>query len=366
MISSRKRTRRNSSAVVVGALAALVIGLGGCDGKPSTRSDNVVIDASAESSAKAADASNSKIVTMIMPFGGRNVEMIIWQQAAVEEMGKFVGQTNAILDVRALGADDQPEKQADLVRDAVKRGASALIVVASDPKSIAPALIEARDKGVQVLLLSRPVPIDGNKPFPLVRYPGFDDLAKKMVETGRLVARDREIADNAPAMILLHEPKDDHTDLRIAAFKKALKDAKIPLVAVESFEEYPAKAARAIERVMKKYPDLGYILADEDQGVEATTAARALYNPEKPPIVLGFVWSQKQVALLRSGDVTALVNRKVQGGAARAVKAAVALCRGEPLPELAMQPSLELANDPVEAGRIAVKSFKMKGDPNRR
>lgn len=369
MIRFRKGVRRESKVVAIASavlITSLLIGLWGCDSSPSRSSDTVVISAPAEDSSKAAEASNVKIVTMILPFGGRNIEYIIWHQAAVEEMGRFVGQNNALLEVSELKADDPATKQADLVRDAVARGSSALIVVAADPKSIAPALLEARAKGVHVVLLSRPVPVQGHPPFPLVSYPGFDEYAKKMLEVGRKVARDRKIADDAPAMILVHEPKDDHTDLRVEALKKALREAKIPLVAVEHFEEYPAKANRAIEKVIKKHPDLGYILADEDQAVEGTTAARGLYNPEKPPIVIGFVWSQKQKAFLRSGDVAALVNRKVQGGAARAVKAAVALCRGEPLPDLAMRPSLETANDPIAAGRTAIQSFQLKGDPNRR
>ena len=102
-------------------------------------------------------------------------------------------------------------------------------------------------------------------------YPGFDDIAKKMLVTARLVARDRKIADDAPALILIHEPKDDHTDLRVAAFKKALEDAKIPLADVESFEEYPSNAATVIERSFKKHPKLGYILTDEDEAIEGTT-----------------------------------------------------------------------------------------------
>ena len=163
MISLRMQRRiRRRPGVVVATLAALLFGLGGCDSKPAVVSDTVVIDPGVESKTTA-DASNTKLVTMLMPFSGRNVELIIWRQAAMEEMGRFVGRTGAILDVRTLKQNDPPARQAEMVREAAVRGTSGLIVVAADPKSIAPALIVARDKGIHVVLLSRPVPVRGKR-----------------------------------------------------------------------------------------------------------------------------------------------------------------------------------------------------------
>ena len=81
--------------------------------------------------------------------------------------------------------------------------------------------------------------------------------------------------------------------------------------------------------------------------------------------MIGFIWNQKHLNLVRSGDVTAFANRKVQAGATRAVKAAIALCRGEPLPDLRLEYTLEQALDPIAASRNNLKSFSLR-PPNKR
>jgi ribose transport system substrate-binding protein len=340
------------------ALAALgLVGWAGCDsgsdGAPRAKGINASIDEPAPP-----DATGSKLVTMLMPQPIPNDELVIWRQVAMEEGGRQAAESGIVLEVQILAPGDPPAKQVEQVRAAVAKGSAALIVVAADAKAVAPALIEARDKGVPVVLLSRPVPVEG-KPFPLVAIAPLEPSARELVGTALLVAKDRGLGD-APALLVVKDPPDEHTEARVAAMEAALAEAKVPLRKTMHITAYPEEAGDMIAEELKARPDVSMVLADEDQGFSGIDTALFKLGLEKPPAMGAYVYDPKFKSQVRMGNGAALVNRRVQAMAARAVLVAVALVEGKPLPELVLNPEVIRASDPVATAREWLRSANLR------
>lgn len=345
-------TRRAATARALAAVLGLV-GWAGCHGP----SDDAA-DAGEPRAHDLAPAARSKVITLLMPQPIPNDELVIWREVAREEGGRQAAEANMVVEVRVLGPDDRPSRQAEQVREALAKGSAALIVVAADAKAVAPALLEARGKGVPVVLLSRPVPVEG-EPFPLVKTAPFEPSARQLVETARMVAKDRGLAD-APALLIIKDPPDDHTEARVAALKSALEEAKIPLRKTIHVTAYPEEAGSVIAEELKARPDVSMILAEEDQGFSGIGDALDKLGMTKPPASAAYAYDPKLITQVKFGNGAALANRRVQAMAARAVKVAVALVEGKPLPELVLAPEVIRASDPVAVAREWVEKSNFR------
>jgi ABC-type sugar transport system substrate-binding protein len=339
---ARSRTRRAALATAL----AMAVGLGGGAGcQPPPPADSGDAGGAEPTSVVA----GSKLITMLMPQPIANAELMIWRQVAMEEGGRQAAESGMVLEVQALGPTDPPAMQAEQVRAALAKGSAALIVVAADAKAVAPALVEARDKGVPVVLLGRPVPVEG-QPFPRVAPGAFEPSARELVATAALVAKDRGIADK-PALVVVKDPPDDHTEARVAALTTALAEAKVPLRATLHVTPYPEEAGGLISEELKARPDVSMILADEDQGFSGIGDALDRLGLQKPPAAAAFVYDPKFKSQVMFGNGAALVNPRVQALASRAVRVAVALVENKPPPDLVLNPELIRASDPVAAAR---------------
>jgi ABC-type sugar transport system substrate-binding protein len=200
------------------------------------------------------------------------------------------------------------------------------------------------------------------KPLPLITFGPFEASAREMVQTARLVAKDRGIPDDAPAQIVVHKPYDDHTAQRVEAMKGALKEAGIPLLAVLEFDRYPGDASAALSRVAKAVPNLGYVLVDEDQGITGCSGmTREEYDPDRPPVVVGYLRDPKSRMQVKLGECAALADRRVQLLAIKAVQAAVELAQGKSVPErVEVQPEVIRGSDPVAISKEAVRQNKIR------
>lgn len=79
------------------------------------------------------------------------VEGITWFQRMAVGVGKFNKDNSKAVQAWQTGPDTgDPAKQVAIVEDLIAQGVDALIVVPNDPKSIAPVLKKARDKGIIV------------------------------------------------------------------------------------------------------------------------------------------------------------------------------------------------------------------------
>lgn len=232
---------------------------------------------------------------------------------------------------------DPPSRQADLVRQAAKGGASALIVVAEDPDSLAPALVEVRDKGVPIMLLGKPVPIEG-KAIPVIESPPYSESAKALVAAAVKEAKVFGFPAEGPAVILINAQTDRGTASRVAALEAALEEAGVALLDRVKFGEASGSptagdAQTVVEAMARSRPGIAIILADEDQGVSGAVAARDSLKDKGQYSVAGFARDPRTANLVSIHACAAVVNLNLVGTGRQAVRNAIRMIKGEPVAE---------------------------------
>lgn len=251
----------------------------------------------------------------------------MWEQVARSEAGLM----RAVLVAKRSPAGDKAKSQAELVRESARRGASALIVVPEDVETLAPALAEVRDKGTPILLMVRPVPVPG-KPIPVVKTPPFEESAKALVAAALKTPGMTSFPEDRQAVILVNSRKNEFTDERVAALKKALADAKFPLLETVEFgvgvnRPLAAEAQKALEPLLEKNPKLALVLADEDQGLSGSVVARN--HLEKDFILVGFAANSKTSNLVQVHESPAIADENIVGLARQAVHSVMKMVKGE-------------------------------------
>lgn len=213
---------------------------------------------------------------------------------------------------------DPPEKQAELIKSAVKRGGGLLIIVpAAETQPIIDAIAEARDKGAPTVLLERELKLPG-KPVPTIVFEDYAKPAKEIV--GALVkdAKSAGFAPGDPALIVRRLPGDSQADARIAAFKKALAERSVPIAEEVEFTGLFEAAKPLIEDAVKRHPNIAMVVADEDNGISAsvqvfsTTQDLEDNDPKRYKFgVGGFVINQSSIKMVDGGAVSALAERSL-------------------------------------------------------
>src|SRR5262249_48872059 len=288
-------------------------------------------------------------VWLIMPRD-EALEHGTWEKYAREEASA----ARALLEVKRPQSDGPPTGQADLVRGAAEGGASALIIVAEDPKSLAPALVEARAQGMPIVLLERDVPVEG-KPFPLVLAPPFLESAKQSVEAALEDATSAGFPREGPAIILANNGGDTQTPERIEALQQALKEAGVRLLKVVRFgtilgQPTTTDARQAIEPVLAANPKLAMILATDDEALNGTVTlrderfsaamqkgyggeeARRAFANKGQWVVAGYASATRNFNLARFHMCSAISDRNLIGMARQALQLALRQARGETVP----------------------------------
>ena len=167
----------------------------------------------------AIEASAALNIGVVLPAGGF-AEVEVWEDTARRQEGS----SRAIASIYRLTPNDPPSMQADLIRKAASEGCTALIVLAEDPKSVAPAIAEVRKAGTPVVILDNPVEPEGLSPIPTVRYEDEGPIAARLVAAsiadakvagpppfgpGRLLG-EAGFPPDGPAMILCNTGPDAH------------------------------------------------------------------------------------------------------------------------------------------------------------
>ena len=203
--------RRPVAGVAVAVVAGCLAATSGCDGAKSVRSGSGVPPAPPPSEAAS--------VALILPSRGL-AEQDVWEAEARRDEARV----HALIEVRKPAPGDPPGRQAELIREAAASGVSALIVVAEDAKLVAPAIAEARDRGLPVVLLDRDVPLPGDGPKPPLV--GFEDVnlsAKALVAAAMSDAQAAGFPPGGPALLIHNDVGDDRAPLRIKALRSALE-----------------------------------------------------------------------------------------------------------------------------------------------
>src|SRR5579864_464275 len=285
--------------------AALLLLAGGCE--PASLGTGA--DPSAPSldlPAAPAVSEKATVIVLIMPAKVSDSQRA-WEQVARAEAGR----SSAILEIKQPKLGDPPGRQAELVQEAAEHGASALVVVAEDHAEIASTLGELRDKGVPIILLSRPVPVSGRS-LPLVMAAPFVKSARTLVAAAIKDAANVGLSPTGPALILMNNRTDEQSDDRVAALRSALEDAGVTVLDTVRYGVGVAipmvrEAQQAVETAVSAHPDISMILADDDNGLSGAVVARQKLQERLGMYALaGFATNPKTANLVNMDECAAV------------------------------------------------------------
>jgi ABC-type sugar transport system substrate-binding protein len=232
---------------------------------------------------------------------------------------------------------DRPEKgasatrQAELIEKAVADGASAILILPQDPKTVAPALEAARERGVSVVVLNHPVEGAGG-PFTLVTQPPIEESARTMIDGVLAGVKKSKLSQRGPAVLVVNrESPSSVTDARTEGLSKALKAAGVSEVVVLDFEMKGITDQELYRRALDRSPRPSMILATDDTGLTVLADVRrsdAEHNLNAP--ILGGLGSTKaSFSAVRGGQIASVVDMRAQPLVEQAMRIAIAQFRGE-------------------------------------
>lgn len=232
------------------------------------------------------------------------------------------------------------EAQAEAIRSAAARGVSGLIVIADDPAAVAPAAREALGRGVAVVPLLREIPGLSGKTSAVVLAP-LGGPARQVVAAALEDAGKRGFEAGAPALLLIKQPADLLSDLRVAALREAAAEAKLNVREEARFEDRSQGAQKVVLNTLKAEPGLAIVLADEDNGLQGVSMARGGLAPPGKFVSAGFGCFATTNYLVNSDECSAVAELRPIDLGRRAVEAALKLADGQSLPDRqALEPNL--------------------------
>ncbi len=242
-----------------------------------------------------------------------------------------------------------PAQQAEVIEESLKKGASALLVVAADPKAVAPALEEARDRKIPVVVIGREIPVEG-KPLPLVTFAPAEEPASRIL--AQLGSRDGEPSgSDAPAVVLTDSAGGWRMQDLVGALKRAAEAASRPAPRVVRFEKRVAVASDALATTLEADPAIHLVLFEDRLGAEAAAQVADLpaIGRGRDLRLGGFVADRDPRIHDALAKGAVVMNRKVDEAARQAARMALKMLKEEPVPDrVAIEPELLSPSIPVE------------------
>jgi ABC-type sugar transport system substrate-binding protein len=321
-IPGARATMSRSAVWLIGSWA-LAATLAGCDSgsfvPPPPPELSTPTEASSEVSAK--------IVELVLTSSD-TPDRRMWAQAVRLDAGL------ARLGFRlsALAPKDPPARQAELIRDAVARGASALIVEPAEAPEVARALDQVRAAGTPVVLLDRSISVSGQAP-PVVEPAPVADSARKLVEAAVADARDAKRLEGARALVVVPRQADVHTGEIRDAFQEALRGAKVSQVETLEFDGTVDGATQGIRARVQADPKIAIVLAATSEGLSGAIDAKEKLGEKPVILVAGYSEMAAHSRDLVFESCAAVADLNVLRLARQAFQAAQALLEGKSVPE---------------------------------
>jgi ABC-type sugar transport system substrate-binding protein len=308
-------------------LLALVPAVGGCDSDSFTPPPPSGLKTSSSTSPTA--PVRAKEIVLILPTE-ENVDLANYDDRCRTEAG------NLKVSYRAYkpAPGDPPTRQAELISQAVGRGASALIVVPDRSKETAEALAAVDQKKTPIILLGRPLTSPtGSTTFPIVSFPPFAPLAKKIVGAVVEDVKKAGFPPDAPVLIL-HGPGSDESSVeRRGAILDALKEAKLTVAATVDLVDQPEESLKILEAALRANPKVCALFGEDDMSIAKGPEARDKITPRSKFMVGGFIYTSANMVLVDMGNASALADRKVDALARKAMRTALDRAEGRSVPD---------------------------------
>jgi ABC-type sugar transport system substrate-binding protein len=320
-----------------------VLALGGCGGEVPPLEDLGLDDGA---------SSPGGVVEVAMIFPSRHSpEHNLWEPV----FSGRIGQARMIFTPEHDEPGEPPERQAERIRAAVERGVSALVVVPGDPAVLAPALADARAKGVKVVVLGGEVPVEGGPPLPTVVQPPPEGTAAELVAAALKAAKEAKPPLVGPALLLRPEsPDDPRIPRRVAALKAELAKAGIEVLPERTFRIEGKQAQEAVEAAIAEGLRPSMIFGLDDTALTSAARARGALLGKADFILAGYLDNPDMMAVLRTRMCTAAVDGNLRAAAEEGVRLTLDLLDGREVPARVDVPTpLKLAEGPPRANPYA-------------
>jgi ABC-type sugar transport system substrate-binding protein len=271
----------------------------------------------------------AKEIDLILPTE-ENVDLGNYAEVCRNEAGNL----KVIYRAYKPAPGDPPTRQAELITQAVGRGVSALMVVPENSKETAEALAAVDQKKTPIILLGRPLASPtGSTTFPLVTFPPFAPLAKKIVGAVVEDVKKAGFPPDAPVLIVQGPGSDETSVERRAAILDALKEAKLKVAATVTLVDNPEESLKILEEALRAHPQVCAMFGEDDMSISKGPEARDKITPRMKFMVGGFIYTPSNMVLVDMGNASALVDRKVDNLARKAMRTAIERAEGKAVPE---------------------------------
>ncbi|MFE5430553.1 sugar ABC transporter substrate-binding protein [Peribacillus simplex] len=270
-------------------------------------------EASNSESGKASSDGNLKIGVVLKQLNTEYWKIVM---AGAEDAAKELG---AEVDFLGPQAETQYEQQIKMIEDQIATGVNALVVAPSQPDSVIPALHNADQSGIPVVL------VDTDADFKdKVSFVGTGNLKAGQL-AGKHIAE--LLKDGDKVAILRGQMGSQTFDERVNGFQEALADKDIEFI-VQDAQHDREKSVNILENILTANPDIKAVYATSDE--MALGAAKALANKGKQNIpLIGFDGTPNGLAALQDGDMVANVAQDPYNMGFQAIEAAVKAVKGE-------------------------------------
>lgn len=358
----RPGPRAGSKLDRVGYRLLLAIGLvcGGCDSESFVPARPAELGGSNAGSTigsnPTAPTTSPSSASGVIHSGARAIELIVGSRDAKDSESlkltarAVAGRERARILIAVTGEIDSPGTEAELVRKAITRNPSALIVEAADPadSDLAKALNEARDRGLPVVVMGRP--LTGLPPVParvqgsgkaggravgplvnLVPEP-FARSARPMVEDAVRNARNAKLSPEG-AVIMINTSGDGLFEDRALALREALRNAGITAIEELRFAGNLDKGQADLIALLRANRKLTLVLATDLLGMTAGLQATGTLGDGHLLVIAGYASDDTLAHAVKGGDYAAMAIFSAERLIAKAVTTAAAVARGERLPD---------------------------------
>lgn len=268
----------------------------------------------------------AKEIALVLP-AEENSDLTLYDIVARNE----AGQLKVVYHPLKPPAGSPPGKQAELIKQAVAEGASALIVVPDATKETADALAGLDPKKTPVILLGRSPSGTASASMPHIGFSKFDESARALVAAVQGGEKTLGIKPDSPAVLVTITPPDESSAERDAALIAAMKAANIPLADTVKLGSDPTEGSKVLAEAIKGRPELGALICDDEPTVTAANAIRRDY-PNRKFVVAGYFAGRNNAPVLLQGNVAALAERSVEMLVRRAVRLALDRAEGKDVP----------------------------------
>ncbi len=270
------------------------------------------------SSTTTVNAIKAPFLALILP-SSTTEEAILWNRVFMSQATS--GKRLYVGNVYYPDSSDESVTQADLIRRAVRERNQGLLVLPDDSAKIAPALEEARAEGVEIVLLEREVPTDG-EPFDRVAHGPLAEISRDLVEAALEDLKELEITNEGQlkAMLVMDAEFDSESQARREAITTALNDQEVSITLEFFYDKTKRPPSEQIREQLEAHPEVAIVVGGSDDSMSTISNYRVETDGADRFVVIGYCCLEgRGEATVRNGFSAGIVNRRSQYVLTRAV-----------------------------------------------